>query len=154
MKSVAGTLKLDLAQFRELEAFATFGSELDAVSSAQLERGYRLVELLKQPLNSPMPVEEQVVVIFAGTKGYLDDVPVADVKRFEAELLDFVRGRHGSLLDELKTGGVPDALGDAIAAFKEPVPGVDRRDPRAPTSRPSTPTSSATPSSNKTLATE
>ena len=118
MKSVAGTLKLDLAQFRELEAFATFGSELDAVSSAQLERGYRLVELLKQPLNSPMPVQEQVVVIFAGTKGYLDDVPVADVKRFESELLDFVRGRHGSLLEELKSGNVPDALGDAITSFK------------------------------------
>ena len=74
MKSVAGTLKLDLAQFRELEAFATFGSELDAISKAQLERGYRLVELLKQPLNSPMPVEEQVVVVFAGTKGYLDSL--------------------------------------------------------------------------------
>ena len=80
MKAVAGTLKLDLAQFRELEAFATFGSELDAVSNAQLERGYRLVELLKQPLNSPMPVEEQVVSIFAGTKGYLDDIPVTDVQ--------------------------------------------------------------------------
>ena len=91
MKSVAGTLKLDLAQFRELEAFATFGSELDAVSKAQLERGYRLVELLKQPLNSPMSVEEQVVSIFAGTKGYLDDIPVADVVRFEAELLEHVR---------------------------------------------------------------
>jgi F-type H+-transporting ATPase subunit alpha len=115
---VAGTLKLDLAQFRELEAFATFGSELDAVSSAQLERGYRLVELLKQPLNSPMPVQEQVVVIFAGTRGYLDDVPVVDVKRFESELLDFVRGRHGSILEELKTGAVPDALGEAIASFK------------------------------------
>ena len=75
MKKVAGTLKLDLAQFRELEAFATFGSELDAISAAQLARGYRLVELLKQPLNSPMPVEEQVVSIFAGTNGYLDDVP-------------------------------------------------------------------------------
>jgi F-type H+-transporting ATPase subunit alpha len=87
MKSVAGTLKGDLAQFRELEAFATFGSELDAVSAAQLERGYRLVELLKQPLNSPMPVEEQVVSIYAGTKGHLDSVPVADVRRFETELL-------------------------------------------------------------------
>ena len=76
MKSVAGTLKIDLAQFRELEAFATFGSELDAVSKAQLERGYRLVELLKQNLNSPMPVEEQVISIFAGTNGYLDDLPV------------------------------------------------------------------------------
>jgi len=118
MKAVAGTLKLDLAQFRELEAFATFGSELDAVSAAQLARGYRLVELLKQPLNSPMPVEEQVVVIFAGTRGYIDDVPVGDVGRFEAELLDYFRSRHGSLLDAVRTSGVPDDLGEAIAAFK------------------------------------
>ena len=88
---MSGTLKLDLAQFRELEAFATFGSELDAVSKAQLERGYRLVELLKQACNAPMPVEEQVVSIFAGTNGYLDDIPVADVRRFEAELLEYVR---------------------------------------------------------------
>jgi F-type H+/Na+-transporting ATPase subunit alpha len=118
MKAVAGTLKLDLAQFRELEAFATFGSELDAVSAAQLARGYRLVELLKQPLNQPMPVEEQVVVIYAGTRGYVDDVPVVDVKRFETELLDFFRTRHGSLLDDIKTTGVPDDLDDAIQAFK------------------------------------
>ena len=87
---MSGTLKLDLAQFRELEAFATFGSELDKVSAAQLERGYRLTELLKQNLNSPMPVEEQVVSIFAGTGGYLDDIPVSDVKRFEVELLEFM----------------------------------------------------------------
>ena len=119
MKAVAGTLKGDLAQFRELEAFATFGSELDAVSKSQLERGYRLVELLKQPLNSPMPVEEQVVSIFAGTKGYLDDLPVGDVGRFEAELHEYMRTAHSGLLAELKTSGVPDALGDAIAAFKE-----------------------------------
>jgi F-type H+-transporting ATPase subunit alpha len=118
MKSVAGTLKLDLAQFRELEAFATFGSELDAISKAQLERGYRLVELLKQPLNSPMPVEEQVAVIYAGTKGHLDDVPVADVKRFESELIEYLRSTHGGLLSEIKTGGVPDGLDDAIVAFK------------------------------------
>jgi F-type H+-transporting ATPase subunit alpha len=118
MKSVAGTLKGDLAQFRELEAFATFGSELDAVSSAQLERGYRLVELLKQPLNSPMPVEEQVVAIFAGTKGYLDDIPVGDVKRFESELLAYVRTTHGSLLSDIKSAGVPDGLADAIESFK------------------------------------
>ncbi|MFM2182668.1 MAG: synthase subunit alpha [Actinomycetota bacterium] len=118
MKAVAGTLKLDLAQFRELEAFATFGSELDAVSKAQLERGYRLVELLKQPLNSPMPVQEQVVSIFAGTRGYLDDIPVDDVRRFEAGLLDHMRSRHGGLLDALKTGGVPDDLAAAVAAFK------------------------------------
>jgi F-type H+-transporting ATPase subunit alpha len=119
MKSVAGTLKLDLAQFRELEAFATFGSELDAVSKAQLERGYRLVELLKQPLNSPMPVEEQVVSIFAGTRGYLDDIPVVDVRRFERELLEFMRTRNASMLDELRTGAVPDALAGAVENFKE-----------------------------------
>ena len=118
MKSVAGTLKLDLAQFRELEAFATFGSELDAVSKAQLERGYRLVELLKQPLNSPVPVEEQVAVIFAGTKGYIDDVAVVDVRRFESELVAYLRATHGALLEEIKLSGVPDGLGDAIVAFK------------------------------------
>ena len=94
MKGVAGTLKLDLAQFRELEAFATFGSELDAVSKAQLERGARLVELLKQGLHEPMAVEEQVVSIYAGTNGYLDDIPTSDVRRFEAELLDYMRTRH------------------------------------------------------------
>ncbi len=118
MKSVAGTLKLDLAQFRELEAFATFGSELDAVSKAQLERGYRLVELLKQPLNSPMPVEEQVVSIYAGTKGYLDDIPVPDVVRFEHELLEHVRTTHASLLDQLRTEAVPDELAGVVEAFK------------------------------------
>jgi F-type H+-transporting ATPase subunit alpha len=119
MRSVAGTLKLDLAQFRELEAFATFGSELDAVSKSQLERGYRLVELLKQPLNSPMAVEEQVLVIFAGTKGYLDDVPASEVKRFEAELIEFARTTHATTLDELRTGGVPDNLDDVVSTFKE-----------------------------------
>jgi F-type H+-transporting ATPase subunit alpha len=119
MKGVAGTLKLDLAQFRELEAFATFGSELDAVSKAQLERGYRLVELLKQPLNSPMSVEEQVVSIFAGTKGFIDDVPVADVIRFEQELLEFMRSRHAGLLQEIRTSGVPDSLADVVQSFKD-----------------------------------
>lgn len=121
MKSVSGTLKLDLAQFRELEAFATFGSELDAVSKAQLERGYRLVELLKQGLNSPMPVEEQVVSIFAGTKGYLDSIPAPDVQRFEKELLDHVRTRHGAMLAELRTNpkaDVPADLGEIVLAFK------------------------------------
>src|SRR2546425_21529 len=98
MKSVAGTLKLDLAQFRELEAFATFGSELDAVSKAQLDRGERLVELLKQGLHAPMPVEEQVVSIFAGTNGYVDDIPTSDVRRFEAELLDYMRTRRADLM--------------------------------------------------------
>ncbi len=122
MKKVSGTLKLDLAQFRELEAFATFGSELDKVSAAQLERGYRLTELLKQGLNSPMAVEEQVVVIFAGTGGYLDDIPVNDVKRFESDLLDYMRGRHPEILETIRTSGdVPggDVLADAVAAFKD-----------------------------------
>jgi F-type H+-transporting ATPase subunit alpha len=121
MKSVAGTLKLDLAQFRELEAFATFGSELDAISKAQLERGYRLVELLKQPLNSPMPVEEQVVVVFAGTKGYLDSLPVAQVKRFEKELLEHMRRSHSGLLADMRNNpkaDVPAELGGLIDAFK------------------------------------
>ena len=120
MKKVSGSLKLDLAQFRELEAFATFGSELDKISAAQLERGYRLVELLKQNLNSPMPVEEQVVVIFAGANGYADSIPVGDVKRYEADLLDFMRGRYGSILDEIRsTGELPDALKGAVEAFTE-----------------------------------
>ena len=118
MRSVAGTLKGDLAQFRELEAFATFGSELDAVSKAQLERGYRLVELLKQPLNSPMAVEDQVVSIFAGTKGYLDDIPASDVGRFESEMLEYMRSTHGSLMSDVRTGAIPDGLGDAIDSFK------------------------------------
>jgi F-type H+-transporting ATPase subunit alpha len=122
MKQVSGTLKLDLAQFRELEAFATFGSELDKVSAAQLERGYRLTELLKQGLNSPMSVEEQVVVIYAGTNGFVDDVPVDDVKRFENDLLSFIRGRHPKLLEHIRTtGSIPegDALEKAVAAFKD-----------------------------------
>ena len=119
MKSVAGTLKLDLAQFRELEAFATFGSELDAVSKAQLERGYRLVELLKQNLNSPMSVEEQVISIFAGTNGYLDDIDVADVKRFESELLDFMKTRRSDIVDSIRSSGaMPDGVGEAVDSFK------------------------------------
>ena len=121
MKAVAGTLKLDLAQFRELEAFATFGSELDAISKAQLERGYRLVELLKQPLNSPMPVEEQVVVVFAGTRGYLDSLPVGDVRRFEAELLEHMRRTQGGLLAGMRSNpkaDVPAELGEIIDSFK------------------------------------
>ena len=120
MKKVSGTLKLDLAQFRELEAFATFGSELDKVSAAQLERGYRLTELLKQNLNSPMPVEEQVVVIFAGTNGYLDALPVDDVKRYEAELLDWFRSRHGDLLESIRSSGeLPDGVEGAVRSFTE-----------------------------------
>jgi F-type H+-transporting ATPase subunit alpha len=122
MKAVSGTLKLDLAQFRELEAFATFGSELDAVSKAQLERGARLVELLKQPLHAPMPVEEQVVSIFAGTNGYIDDIEVSDVKRYETELLEYMRTRHVDLMLQVRdTGDLPggEALATAVADFTD-----------------------------------
>ncbi|MCU1450576.1 MAG: atpA, partial [Acidimicrobiales bacterium] len=122
MKTVAGTLKIDLAQFRELEAFASFGSELDKVSQAQLDRGYRLTELLKQPLRSPMAVEEQVISIFAGTRGFIDDIPTGDVRRFEAELLEEFRSRHRELLDQIRNEGkLPDegTLTEAIKAFKE-----------------------------------
>jgi F-type H+-transporting ATPase subunit alpha len=124
MKSVAGTLKVDMAQFRDLEAFATFGSELDAVSKAQLERGYRLVELLKQPLNSPLAVEDQVIVIFAGTNGMIDDLPVELVREFEAYLLETFRSRHADVLGKIRdTGALPDedkirqAIEDAKVQF-------------------------------------
>ena len=120
MKSVAGTLKIDLAQFRDLEAFATFGSELDAVSAAQLGRGYRLVELLKQGLNSPMAVEEQVIALYAGINGYLDDLPVEDVQRFEAELIDTMKNRHSGLVEEIRSSGAmpEDQVKAAVVAFK------------------------------------
>jgi len=152
MKSIAGTLKLDLAQFRELEAFATFGSELDAISKAQLERGYRLVELLKQPPNSPMAVEEQVVVIFAGTKGYLDDIPASQVKRFETDLIEYVRGTHGGLLEELKSSGVPDDLTGAIESFKAQFDVTDEGRVADPTATDADELGEA--KSQKTLATE
>src|SRR5918994_1009641 len=122
MKKAVGTLKGDLSQFRELESFASFGSELDKVSQAQLDRGYRLVELLKQPLNSPMPVEEQVVSLYAATNGYLDRVPVEEVRRFELELVDWFRTRHRDILDTTRTDGdIPDVASfeAAIAAFRD-----------------------------------
>jgi len=102
MKEVAGSLRLDLSQFRELEAFAAFASDLDATSKAQLDRGARLVELLKQPQYQPMPVEEQVVSIFLGTRGHLDSVPVADVRRFETELLDHIRASEDKILSSIR----------------------------------------------------
>ncbi|MGB3895285.1 MAG: F0F1 ATP synthase subunit alpha [Mycolicibacter sinensis] len=98
MKEVAGSLRLDLSQYRELEAFAAFASDLDATSKAQLERGARLVELLKQPQYAPMPVEEQVVAVFLGTEGHLDSVPVEDVARFESEFLDHIRASESDIL--------------------------------------------------------
>ena len=122
MKTAVGTLKSDLQQFRELESFAAFGSDLDAVSQAQLDRGYRLTELLKQGLNSPLLVEEQVVSIWAGTRGHLDGVDVADVGRFESELLDWFRTRHADVLAGIRESGKvddEDAFEAAIIAFAE-----------------------------------
>jgi F-type H+-transporting ATPase subunit alpha len=121
MRSVAGTLKTDLAQFRDLEAFAAFGSELDKVSQAQLDRGYRLTEILKQRQNAPVPVEEQVLAIYAATNGFVDDIPVGDVRRFEAELIAYVKANHGAILDETRdTQVLPDTgkIDGAITEFK------------------------------------
>jgi F-type H+/Na+-transporting ATPase subunit alpha len=120
MKDVSGTLKIDLAQFRELEAFATFGSELDKVSQAQLDRGYRLTELLKQGINQPVPVEEQVIVVYAGTRGHTDEVPVPEVRRFESELRTWFRANQADLLKTIRdTGKLPegDALEQAMKTF-------------------------------------
>jgi F-type H+-transporting ATPase subunit alpha len=120
MRNVAGTLKIDLAQFRDLESFATFGSELDKSSQQQLDRGYRLTELLKQGLNSPMPVEEQCIVIYAGTKGWLDAIPVEDVRRFESELLTNFRAQHADILDHIRTSGTlpgADVIDSAMRSF-------------------------------------
>ena len=121
MKNAVGTLKSDLQQFRELEAFAAFGSDLDAVSQAQLERGYRLTELLKQGIQSPMPMEEQVVSIYAGTRGHLDGIATEDVGRFEAELLQHVRERHAGVLSSIRDTGNADLdqVESIVAAFAE-----------------------------------
>ena len=113
MKKVAGGLRLDLAAFRELEAFAQLGTELDKATQQQLDRGYRMVELLKQPQYRPMAVEDQVMSIYAGAEGYLDDVPVKEVSRWEAEFLRFVREHRASLRDRLTK---EKKLSDAIAA--------------------------------------
>jgi len=123
MRKVAGTLRLSLSQFRDLEAFAAFASDLDAASRAQLERGARLVELLKQPQYAPYPVEEQVVSIWSGTTGQLDDVPTDDIGRFEAEFLDYLRRDHAGLLTAIReTKDLSDdninALKDAIDRFR------------------------------------
>jgi F-type H+/Na+-transporting ATPase subunit alpha len=123
MKTVAGGLKLALSQFRDLEAFAAFASDLDPASRAQLDRGARLVELLKQPQYSPLPVERQVVSVWAGTSGYLDDVPVDDVKRFEDEFLDFLQRSHDGIYASIRESGLLDdgtaaALKDAIEEFR------------------------------------
>ncbi len=116
MKKVSGTLKLELAQYRSLEAFAMFASDLDAASRAQLQRGAVLTELLKQPQYSPYAVEDQVAAVWAGTKGKLDDVAVEDVKRFEAELLDHLRRKTDVLPTILKSGKLESDTEDALSA--------------------------------------
>ncbi|MEO1941996.1 MAG: F0F1 ATP synthase subunit alpha [Campylobacterales bacterium] len=102
MKQVAGKLRLELAQYRELEAFAQFASDLDEASRKQLERGQRLVEILKQPAHQPLPVEKQVVIIYAGTRGYLDDIPVKSVRKFEEELYPFIETKYSQILDKIR----------------------------------------------------
>jgi F-type H+-transporting ATPase subunit alpha len=117
MRKVAGQLRVSLSQFRDLEAFAAFSSDLDAASRAQLDRGGRLVELLKQPQYSPFPVEEEVVSLWAGTTGQLDDVPVEDVRRFEAEFLDYLRRSYGGLLTAIRE--TKDLTDDSVNTLKE-----------------------------------
>ena len=122
MRKIAGPLRLNLAQFRELAAFAEFGSELDATSLAQLERGRRVVEVLKQPQFSPIPVEEQVIVIYAVTEGLMDQVALGDIRRYDEELRQFFRSRHPGLLSEIRdTGKLPEVetVNAAIAEFNE-----------------------------------
>ena len=124
MKEVAGSLRLDLSQYRELEAFAAFASDLDAVSKAQLERGSRLVELLKQGQFSPMAVQDQVVAIWLGTRGHLDSVPVADVTRFESEFIEHLKASRAGIFNDIKetlklTEGTEEQLVAAVADFKK-----------------------------------
>jgi F-type H+-transporting ATPase subunit alpha len=119
MKSVAGRLRVDLAQYRELEAFAAFGSDLDQASKAQLDRGARLVELLKQSQSNPFPIEREVVSIWAGTTGALDDIPVADIRRFERDLHDYIQHNAKQIFDTIvETGTLPD---DTIEELKKAV---------------------------------
>jgi F-type H+-transporting ATPase subunit alpha len=121
MRQVAGTLRLDLAQFRELAAFAQFGSELDKATAAQLNRGQRLTEILKQPQYSPMPIEQQVSVIWAATNGQVDDLPVESVKKFESGLLDFLENTRGSLLQKILEKKILDEalINETRSAVKE-----------------------------------
>jgi len=130
MKKVAGRLRIDLAQYRELEAFAKFGSDLDKATLAQLRRGSRLVELLKQGQYVPMPVERQVVSLFAGTNGFLDEIPLEHVLRYERELLEHMDMKHAALLDEIVmkkdltkelTASLTGVLKDFTASFKSSI---------------------------------
>ena len=122
MKKVAGTIKLELAQFREMEAFSQFASDLDQVTQRLLARGARLTELLKQPQYSPMPIEEQVIAIYAGVRGYLDDVDVSEINRCEAQLLDHIRSNHSDVSAAIRDAGdlsedIDAKLADIVSAF-------------------------------------
>ena len=119
MKKVAGTLRLDLASYRELESFAQFGSDLDASTKAKLERGARTVEVLKQDLNKPLKVEKQVAILYALTRGFLDDIPVHDIRRFEAEYLSWLDANKKDLLDHIATTKELPADEDFAAALNE-----------------------------------
>ncbi|MCE5708732.1 F0F1 ATP synthase subunit alpha [Staphylococcus pseudintermedius] len=122
MKKVAGTLRLDLASYRELESFAQFGSDLDEATASKLERGKRTVEVLKQDQNKPLPVEHQVLIIYALTRGYLDDIPVVDITRFEAEIIEWTKSNANEIFTEIcETGGLPadEKFESAINEFKK-----------------------------------
>jgi F-type H+-transporting ATPase subunit alpha len=108
MRQVAGSLRLDLAQYRELAAFAQFGSDLDKATQAQLNRGRRLVEILKQPQYLPLPVEKQVAIIYAATKGFLDSIPVEEVRRYEEDLYRFLETRHPHILTTISEKKILD----------------------------------------------
>ena len=131
MKQVAGSIKLELAQFREMEAFAQFASDLDASTQKLLARGARLTQLLKQPQYSPLSVEEQVVVIYAGTKGYLDNVAVNDVSKFEQMLLDSLRATGKEILEGIrkdqKIDGIEAAMKDFLANFAANFAGATKK---------------------------
>ena len=114
MKKVAGTLKLDQAQYRELEAFSKFGSDLDPSTRRVIEKGKRNVEILKQGQNDPYPVENQIAIIFAGSKNLLRDVPVDKVKEFEKDYLEFLDTKHRDVLDTLKAGKLTDETTDTL----------------------------------------
>lgn len=114
MKKVAGTLKLDQAQFRELEAFAKFGSDLDAATAQTIEKGKRNVEVLKQAQNDPYPVENQIAIVFAGSQNLMKKVPVDKIKEFEEEYLEFLNAKHRDTLDTLKSGKLTDETKDVM----------------------------------------
>jgi F-type H+-transporting ATPase subunit alpha len=120
MKQVAGRLRMDMAQFRELAAFAQFGSDLDETTLRRLERGRRLTEILKQPQYEPASLSEQVVIIFAGTQGFCDEVPLDDMRRYEVDVLDYMRSRHPEIgADIAAQGAISDATEAKLRAALE-----------------------------------